>query len=123
MAERADHDQIAINGRLRVETIDDEVQFFSEFDGWVATVGHKIRGDGLTEAEAKRMAELWNSAEQQQAEIERLRQIRTKAEHFIAVMVNDGDMDRALAGVLQDELERHYKWERARSRVVRKGMY
>ena len=57
---RAEHDEIAINGRLRVETIDDEVQFWSEHDGWVATVGHKIRGDGLTEAEAVRMAELWN---------------------------------------------------------------
>ncbi len=56
------HDEIAINGKLRVETIDDEVQFWSELDGWVATVGHKIRGDGLTEAEAERMAELWNAA-------------------------------------------------------------
>jgi len=57
---RADHDEIAINGKLRVETIDDEIQFWSEHDGWVATVGHKVRGDGLTEAEATEMARLWN---------------------------------------------------------------
>ena len=59
--ERADHDEIAINGPLRVETIDDEIHFYSQFDGWVATVGNVVKGDGLTVAEAKRMAVLWNA--------------------------------------------------------------
>ena len=63
MSERTP-DELAINGRLRVEVAENgSVQFWSEFDGWVATVGHTKNGDGLMLAEAEKMADLWNNQE------------------------------------------------------------
>lgn len=60
MTKSSEYDDIAINGKLRVEVHACQIQFWSEFDGWVATVGHTVNGDGLMLAEAQLMADLWN---------------------------------------------------------------